>query len=696
MASWNNPALANKISDDVPAIKALLAALFKWTDSGTENVPSDAKRLHAVNGGRQIQEYVGSPLSWASVGKLMHDVDTLDGKHATVSATADTIPVRDSYGRIAGDILGNADTATTASGLASNYRVPVANGGTGATTEAGAREMLGCNNAANIDQGVLEVAHGGTGSSVMNFVDLSSAQTIGGNKTFSGEVTLNRNVLKMTVLDTTENATTTRTDTVLQGISSNSAYGISAMFGTNGNAIVGAGEGKASLLAELAGNAGEDVYIIADGVIHFHPNANTYANRKNILLNAAGELSGLAKVTSTSFVGTLTGNVTGNVTGNCSGSSGSCTGNAKTATTLATARTVRTNLASTSTASFNGSANIAPGVTGTLPIGNGGTGATTRLAALKALTNENVGSSAAYFLTITNSWGKGGYSSVSDVKSLLGLGNYALKSSGSLTGASINGATLTGTVVFQNLGVRVMGEAAVKGSAPANDFTHFYQFHDKNSKALCGMWCYYYTSKATAASLRAYKANASGDTASFAVSAVHFANGTTTFRPSTNGAASLGYEGSKWKDIYSGNATIHTSDERLKDRINAVPDRVLDAWERVNWRTFVFKDAAKEKGAKARVHSGLIAQEIERAFEASGMDASRYAFFCHHSWDAQKAVIDEEGNVAEPARKAGDEYALRYEECLCIEAAYQRRRAGRAERRLEDLERRISALEQTA
>lgn len=52
-------------------------------------------------------------------------------------------------------------------------------------------------------------------------------------------------------------------------------------------------------------------------------------------------------------------------------------GNAATATKLATARTIRTNLASTSTASFDGSGNITPGVTGTLPLANGGLGATT-------------------------------------------------------------------------------------------------------------------------------------------------------------------------------------------------------------------------------------------------------------------------------------------------------------------------------
>lgn len=41
---------------------------------------------------------------------------------------------------------------------------------------------------------------------------------------------------------------------------------------------------------------------------------------------------------------------------------------------LQTARTIRTNLASTSTASFNGTANVTPGVQGILGIANGGTG----------------------------------------------------------------------------------------------------------------------------------------------------------------------------------------------------------------------------------------------------------------------------------------------------------------------------------
>lgn len=58
---------------------------------------------------------------------------------------------------------------------------------------------------------------------------------------------------------------------------------------------------------------------------------------------------------------------------------------AKSATKLATARTITANLASRTAGSFDGSANITVGVTGTLPIANGGTGATTAAAARTAL-----------------------------------------------------------------------------------------------------------------------------------------------------------------------------------------------------------------------------------------------------------------------------------------------------------------------
>ena len=82
----------------------------------------------------------------------------------------------------------------------------------------------------------------------------------------------------------------------------------------------------------------------------------------------------------------------------------------------------------------NGAAKTAGTITSTLPISNGGTGATTRLNAFKALTQENVGTNADYFITITASWANAGYTKVDDAKTVLGIDN-CVKCDG--TGASI-------------------------------------------------------------------------------------------------------------------------------------------------------------------------------------------------------------------------------------------------------------------
>lgn len=75
------------------------------------------------------------------------------------------------------------------------------------------------------------------------------------------------------------------------------------------------------------------------------------------------------------------------------------TGNAATATKLKTARTIQVNLASTSSASFDGSENITPGVTGILAVGNGGTGLATLTSGYALIGN---GTKAVSLRAITN------------------------------------------------------------------------------------------------------------------------------------------------------------------------------------------------------------------------------------------------------------------------------------------------------
>lgn len=177
-------------------------------------------------------------------------------------------------------------------------------------------------------------------------------------------------------------------------------------------------------------------------------------------------------------------------------------------------------------------------------------------------------------------------------------------------------------------------------------------------------------------------------------------NGTVTgefyghYRPAVTGTYNLGASSLRWANLYISASAVSTSDEREKTSVSGVPDAVLDAWAGVDFVQFKFRDAVAEKGVvRARLHSGLVAQRVAEAFSSRGLDASAYGLFCYDEWDAEPEVLDQNGEQARPGREAGNLYSLRYEEALCMEAAYQRRRADRAEARIAALEDRLAALE---
>ena len=85
----------------------------------------------------------------------------------------------------------------------------------------------------------------------------------------------------------------------------------------------------------------------------------------------------------------------------------------------------------------------------------------------------------------------------------------------------------------------------------------------------------------------------------------------------------------------------------------------------------------------------MVAQRIRDDFAAHGLNAFDYGLLCYDEWEAVDEEKNESGEIVRPARAAGNRYSLRYEECLCMEAAYQRRRADRIEKRLAALEARL-------
>lgn len=138
--SWNGPQLGSPIRTDVPELQKKLIALLKQDPTSVANIPSGAKRLVNTSGVQwQVQQYNGS--SWAEIGKLMHDVDKLDGYHAAITPQANTVAVRNKNGLLEDSITGNAATASSAATLSET--LPVNKGGTGATTSAQARTNLG-------------------------------------------------------------------------------------------------------------------------------------------------------------------------------------------------------------------------------------------------------------------------------------------------------------------------------------------------------------------------------------------------------------------------------------------------------------------------------------------------------------------------------------------------------------------------
>ena len=160
------------------------------------------------------------------------------------------------------------------------------------------------------------------------------------------------------------------------------------------------------------------------------------------------------------------------------------------------------------------------------------------------------------------------------------------------------------------------------------------------------------------------------------------------------GQKGLGRSGNLWSAVYAASGSINTSDARNKTGMAAVSDAVLDAWGDVEWRQFRFKDAVAEKGENARVHAGLVAQDVQAVFSAHGVDATRHGFFCFDQWgeewtetqeEVSAAYVDEDGvehapeyrTVRTKTRDAGDAFAIRYPEALCLEAAYLRREIAR-------------------
>lgn len=131
----------------------------------------------------------------------------------------------------------------------------------------------------------------------------------------------------------------------------------------------------------------------------------------------------------------------------------------------------------------------------------------------------------------------------------------------------------------------------------------------------------------------------------------------------------LGKTGSRWDDVWSA-GTFNGSDQNIKQDI----EELDEAEKRVAVKCkglikkYRLKDAVAKKGDDARIHVGIIAQELQAAFESEGLDAFRYSMIGKDTW---WEGTDSEGN-RDVKYEATDGYAevtqmsVRYNELLAF------------------------------
>ena len=170
--------------------------------------------------------------------------------------------------------------------------------------------------------------------------------------------------------------------------------------------------------------------------------------------------------------------------------------------------------------------------------------------------------------------------------------------------------------------------------------------------------------------------------------------------PGQDNNANLGGGSYRWETVYAANSSINTSDETLKQDITTLTAAEMNAAKRLSklFVTYKWKKSVSEKGDKARIHTGMIAQRIKEALEAEGLTAANYSFWCENiTWK------DSEGNVAGDGRTTGPgvydeltnttpstdgytksvDYAVRYTELLSFISAYNEQRFTSIESRLD-------------
>jgi len=154
------------------------------------------------------------------------------------------------------------------------------------------------------------------------------------------------------------------------------------------------------------------------------------------------------------------------------------------------------------------------------------------------------------------------------------------------------------------------------------------------------------------------------------------------FYPNPDNYVTLGWSGGRFVQVYAVSGTINTSDRNEKQDIEDLSEaekRVATAAKGLI-KKYRWIDAVQKKGDDARIHVGIIAQDLQAAFESEGLDPHRYGMFCSDTWwekdrtvpateDKEEHTVTDSFRTQEEAPEGATErtrLGVRYEELLAF------------------------------
>jgi len=171
------------------------------------------------------------------------------------------------------------------------------------------------------------------------------------------------------------------------------------------------------------------------------------------------------------------------------------------------------------------------------------------------------------------------------------------------------------------------------------------------------------------------------------------------FQPGADNTSGLGQSSKRWTDVWAVDGSINTSDERLKQQVAALSTNEINAAKAISalFKTYKWNHSVAEKGDNARIHSGIIAQQVKAAMEANSLDPMKYAFMCWNEfYEKEMSGEDiatpyvETFEVDDPEIPEGatyvDRYSIRYSELMSFIHAATEQRLASIESRLDALE----------